>query len=174
MSSYHQAFFGPDDPETRRITLDGLVTLETTLQLAKKFQLSTYQARDGLHKFSLVNTPLSRHCPKIPICDHKSKYRTLDGSCNNLQYPLWAKSFTQFQRLVPPFYADGLNELRVSIDGGELPNPREVSCKVWTAFTVVSSIVKVSLIAGRWFWLTRQEVFAVRHAMGTGLSYNFR
>ena len=130
MSSYHQAFFGPDDPETRRITLDGLVTLETTLQLAKKFQLSTYQARDGLHKFSLVNTPLSRHCPKIPICDHKSKYRTLDGSCNNLQYPLWAKSFTQFQRLVPPFYADGLNELRVSIDGGELPNPREVSCKV--------------------------------------------
>jgi hypothetical protein len=36
MESAHQAFFGPDDPQIRQITKDGLVALETTLQIAKR------------------------------------------------------------------------------------------------------------------------------------------
>ncbi len=95
--------------------------------------MTPLQARDGLQKYNLYNTPLSQHCPKIPVCNKKSKYRTIDGSCNNLNYPLWGKSLTQFTRLVPPAYADGLNELRRSVDGGPLPGPREVSCKASTS-----------------------------------------
>jgi hypothetical protein len=95
--------------------------------------LTPIQARDGLQKYSLYNTPLSQHCPKVPVCKINSKYRTIDGSCNNLDYPLWGKSLTQFTRLVPPAYADGLNELRRSVDGGPLPGPREVSCKASTS-----------------------------------------
>ncbi|XP_054158548.1 peroxidase-like [Oppia nitens] len=148
MESYHQAFFGPDDPEIQKIQLDGLVALETTLQLAKKYELTPQQARDGLQKYSLADTSQSSHCLKTPICDRLAKYRTYDGSCNNLRYPLWAKSLTQFIRLVPPAYADGLNELRVSVDGGPLPSPREVSCKLALDFDIPDR--KFSLLVMQW------------------------
>ncbi|CAG2168792.1 unnamed protein product, partial [Oppiella nova] len=148
MESYHQAFFGPDDPEIQKISLDGLVALETTLQIAKRYELTPLQARDGLQKYSLADTPLLHHCPKIPICDRQAKYRTPDGSCNNFDYPLWAKSLTQFIRLVPPAYADGLNELRVSVDGGDLPSPREVSCKLALDFDLPDR--KFSLLVMQW------------------------
>ncbi|KFQ35786.1 Peroxidasin, partial [Merops nubicus] len=47
------------------------------------------------------------------ICFHK-KYRTHDGSCNNLQHPMWGASLTAFQRLLKPAYQNGFN----------LPQPR--------------------------------------------------
>ena len=40
-------------------------------------------------------------------CDVHSRYRTADGSCNNLHHPLWGKSFMALHRFLPPDYADG-------------------------------------------------------------------
>jgi peroxidase len=37
------------------------------------------------------------------ICYH-SKYRTIDGSCNNLKNPTWGSSLSSFQRYLPPEY----------------------------------------------------------------------
>jgi hypothetical protein len=42
-----------------------------------------------------------------PKCNPKAKYRTADGTCNNLKNPLWGKSQTPFERFVFPFYEDG-------------------------------------------------------------------
>lgn len=36
-----------------------------------------------------------------------SKYRTEDGSCNNLAHPLWGRANTALTRLLPPDYEDG-------------------------------------------------------------------
>lgn len=42
------------------------------------------------------------------MCFH-SKYRTFDGSCNNLQHPLWGSSYTAFRRVLRPVYENGFN-----------------------------------------------------------------
>lgn len=42
------------------------------------------------------------------MCFH-SKYRTFDGTCNNLQHPLWGSSYTAFRRLLKPVYENGFN-----------------------------------------------------------------
>lgn len=36
-----------------------------------------------------------------------SKYRTLDGSCNNFNYPMWGAANTRYGRLLPSKYGDG-------------------------------------------------------------------
>jgi peroxidase len=39
-------------------------------------------------------------------------FRTIDGTCNNLEKPLLGSAGTAFKRLVPPVYEDGINSLR--------------------------------------------------------------
>ncbi|XP_057892200.1 peroxidasin homolog [Melospiza georgiana] len=59
------------------------------------------------------------------ICFHK-KYRTHDGSCNNLQHPMWGASLTAFQRLLKPAYQNGFNLPRgfsLAEDARDLPLP---------------------------------------------------
>ncbi|KAM8945757.1 peroxidasin homolog [Pelodytes ibericus] len=59
------------------------------------------------------------------ICFHQ-RYRTHDGSCNNLQHPTWGASLTAFPRLLKPAYQNGLNiprGLGVTEDSGLLPLP---------------------------------------------------
>uniref|UniRef100_A0A8C3UKJ3 Ig-like domain-containing protein n=1 Tax=Catharus ustulatus TaxID=91951 RepID=A0A8C3UKJ3_CATUS len=59
------------------------------------------------------------------ICFHK-KYRTHDGSCNNLQHPIWGASLTAFQRLLKPAYQNGFNLPRgfsLAEDARDLPLP---------------------------------------------------
>ncbi|XP_063003275.1 peroxidasin homolog [Elgaria multicarinata webbii] len=59
------------------------------------------------------------------ICFHR-KYRTHDGSCNNLQHPMWGASLTAFQRLLKPAYQNGFNLPRgfsLVEDARELPLP---------------------------------------------------
>ncbi|KAL3854991.1 hypothetical protein ACJMK2_014223 [Sinanodonta woodiana] len=58
-----------------------------------------------------------------------SVYRTLDGSCNNLNHPEWGMAFRPQRRLLNPEYDDGVSKPRIrSVSGtGNLPNPRTVS-----------------------------------------------
>lgn len=37
-----------------------------------------------------------------------SRYRTIDGSCTNLQQSSWGKINTALQRIIPPKYGDGI------------------------------------------------------------------
>ncbi|XP_054894270.1 peroxidasin isoform X1 [Poeciliopsis prolifica] len=64
------------------------------------------------------------------ICFHQ-KYRSHDGTCNNLQHPMWGASLTAFERLLKPVYDNGFNLPRGTTDrvhnGYRLPLPRLVS-----------------------------------------------
>lgn len=66
-----------------------------------------------------------------PTCVSTAKYRTADGSCNNLQNPLWGKSQTPFERFIDPFYEDDVQDPRSrDVNGRPLPGPREISIAV--------------------------------------------
>lgn len=42
------------------------------------------------------------------MCYHL-KYRSIDGTCNNLEHPSWGASLTGFRRLAKPIYENGLS-----------------------------------------------------------------
>ncbi|XP_017546292.1 peroxidasin [Pygocentrus nattereri] len=64
------------------------------------------------------------------ICFHQ-KYRSHDGTCNNLQHPMWGASLTAFERLLKSVYDNGFNLPRGAterhLNGFPLPLPRLVS-----------------------------------------------
>ncbi|CAN7992911.1 unnamed protein product, partial [Ixodes hexagonus] len=124
-ASLHAAFFG-SKPIVQSLGRDGLIGLEATRELARRFNLDSTQGRDGLQRFNIQNTVISDACPPVPRCP-STKYRSPDGRCNNLANREWGKSLTAFERFMPPSYADGLTLPRVSVDGGPLPNPRTIS-----------------------------------------------
>ena len=66
-------------------------------------------------------------------CFH-SRYRSVDGSCNNRDHPHWGMTDSPFQRLLPPAYEDGLG-LPVGWSGG-LPSARNISQSVIRAGSV--------------------------------------
>ena len=77
-----------------------------------RFRLSPEEAGIGMSKFSLRDTIISDSCPAHPTCDREtaeSPFRTIDGSCNNLERTAWGKSKTQFQRALLPHYSDGIS-----------------------------------------------------------------
>ena len=51
----------------------------------------------------------------------------MNGRCNNLAFPNWGSSFHCHRRLLPPDYADAINQPRVSVDGQPLPSPRTIT-----------------------------------------------
>ncbi|XP_033126798.1 peroxidasin-like [Anneissia japonica] len=63
-------------------------------------------------------------------CTGSQKYRTFDGSCNNLFHVNWGKAIGPLARFLDPDYGDGKSSPRRASDGSELPNPRLISSTV--------------------------------------------
>ena len=64
------------------------------------------------------------------MCFHK-KFRSIDGTCNNLDNPLWGSATTPLKRLLNPIYENGFNEPvgwnDINYGSKPLPSSREVS-----------------------------------------------
>uniref|UniRef100_V9GWB1 Cell adhesion molecule-related/down-regulated by oncogenes n=1 Tax=Ectopleura larynx TaxID=264052 RepID=V9GWB1_9CNID len=70
------------------------------------------------------------------LCFHK-QYRTYDGSCNNLQHPMWGASLTPFTRLLVPNYDNGFNT-PIGWNRTGLPSARKISMNVISSGHVTS------------------------------------
>ncbi|XP_046655289.1 peroxidasin-like [Daphnia pulicaria] len=87
--------------------------------------------------------------PTNITCDPKYKYRSYDGSCNNLLNPRFGQAGTIFQRLMGPAnYADGISKIRLSQSGAPLPSARLIT----TTVTVNESVSNpdVSFMTMQW------------------------
>jgi len=72
------------------------------------------------------------------------QYRTIDGSCNNLDNPDWGRSFTEPKRLLQSEYSDGRGLPRThGVKGTALKSPRLISAKLMTDVTAHASQLTV-------------------------------
>lgn len=65
--------------------------------------------RNGIQSKGLLEIPEVPESCLNPNkqCDASYPYRSMDGTCNNLQHPYWGAAFTPLTRLVPAAYNDG-------------------------------------------------------------------
>ncbi|XP_021374446.1 myeloperoxidase-like [Mizuhopecten yessoensis] len=59
-----------------------------------------------------------------------SKYRRINGTCNNIQNPLWGSTGTPQVRLLDAEYEDGIGAVRTTGVNGDLPSARTLSITV--------------------------------------------
>ena len=109
---------------------DAMISISGSQDLGDRFQLSADQAAFGLNAFSIKETLIGDKCPTGGPCDAYQPFRSADGSCNNLENPLWGSSNSAFQRTLLPSYSDGVWRPKASKDGSSLPSARLVSINI--------------------------------------------
>ncbi|XP_023338409.1 chorion peroxidase isoform X2 [Eurytemora carolleeae] len=84
-----------------------------------------------LQLFHQIQPQTLRTCFLSPrptsVCDPTERYRTITGSCNNIDNPTWGMPGSQLHRLVSSAYSDGIGEPRGGYNSRTLPNPRYLS-----------------------------------------------
>ncbi|XP_042211466.1 peroxidase-like [Homarus americanus] len=110
---------------------DAAKNVAASINLVKEFNLTKDQGGFGLPQFGIQNTVIENTCPKDPLCP-KTKYRALDGVCNNRLHKDWGRAGTAFQRILAPDYDDGVDSPRLlsKATGKSLPSPRSISSRV--------------------------------------------
>ena len=110
--------------------------LQATMAIKQDNNLTDLQASIGLRSGfnSDTSAAIRARCPWVPApaCSRNTKYRSVDGSCNNLRDSNLGRTGTPFQRILLPEYAPGTLDLpRKSSEGKfELPSARLVSTKL--------------------------------------------
>jgi len=118
--------------EIRDVGNLGTVVHEASRFLAKQYGLTKDTIANGLPLIDTTATLVAQYCPSFlmtPQCEIQ-RYRTTEGTCNNLENPNWAMAMNGHHRFLPPDYADGISAPRASITGRPLPTPRAVSAHV--------------------------------------------
>ena len=98
-----------DFPKPMHVSVPAEIMEEATRILAYRFGLNRQAVLYLLPRADTMKTAARDICPTflLPVKCELSKYRTLTGMCNNLNYPSWGASRTSMIRLLPPDYADG-------------------------------------------------------------------
>ncbi|XP_034945626.1 peroxidase [Chelonus insularis] len=107
----------------------GELLLDISTTLANRYGLTKDMIEKGLPLIDTSKTLIHNVCPgflKAVECK-PGKYRRFDGLCTNTDHPNWGSSLAPFARIMPPAFADGISEPRMSITGDRLPLSRVVS-----------------------------------------------
>ncbi len=98
-------------------------------------------------------------------CDNTVKYRSIDGSCNNLGNGIIGRSNTPYKRLLKPAYEDKLEEPRKTGLGGDpLPNPRSIALAIHDPLDAPAGITNLGVMFGQFV----DHDFALTATTGVG------
>ncbi|KAF3430719.1 hypothetical protein E2986_12643 [Frieseomelitta varia] len=120
--------------------LDAIVAMKASSYLlhqsCRRFGLEKDDCARYISTLSLQGTPLDSACPgsrHAAICNPMAKYRSFDGSCNNVENPSWGSAMTAYTRILFPQYFDGIQEpRRIGQTKKPLPGARSVSVALST------------------------------------------
>lgn len=98
-----------DLPKPHHVAVPGEILLEASRLLASWYELSREAILYALPRIDTYKTSIKEICPSFlqPVKCEVSRYRTLTGMCNNLEYPSWGSARSAIVRFLPPAYADG-------------------------------------------------------------------
>lgn len=65
--------------------------------------------------FATTNGDFIKRCAPTVRCSENAKYRTFNGSCNNLERPTWGAANTPFLRLLNAEYSDGITYIEITL-----------------------------------------------------------
>ncbi|XP_066957201.1 chorion peroxidase-like [Macrobrachium rosenbergii] len=123
------------DPVAKNNSRVGFIMEEATRIFKKKLSLSDKAVTvlvllkkiraylEGRYSSQLVT-------PRQSSCNPLQPYRTLNGSCNNLQDARRGSTFMKFRRILFPDYFKGVSELRRDQNGDPLPSTRFISTRI--------------------------------------------
>ncbi|KAG5883010.1 hypothetical protein JTB14_033465 [Gonioctena quinquepunctata] len=126
------ADFGKPNKKALKLSKFGFATLEASRKIAQSFPGNlSHQFPDfpSLAKSRILkdDCPLKGN-PRCPLATRR--YRTADGTCNNLAEPWKGSALLPLQRFLPPVYDDGIQSMRRSVRGRRLPSAREISVNI--------------------------------------------
>ncbi|XP_063226602.1 peroxidase-like [Bacillus rossius redtenbacheri] len=120
-------------PSSRKRWSDSRADLERSRSIAQSIleylkRFTIPQEISG-NMLSSLNIPAeAQACPRPPKCTGSSRFRSIDGSCNNFKFTDWGQTNTALRRLLSARYSDGVSQPPVSGVGGKpLPNSRVLS-----------------------------------------------
>ncbi|XP_071554291.1 salivary peroxidase/catechol oxidase isoform X4 [Temnothorax nylanderi] len=121
-------------------SIDAIVATKASSYLVqqncRRFGLDKNDCARYISTLGLQGTPLGESCAAVHSveCDETSKYRSIDGTCNNIDNPSWGSAMTAYTRVLFSQYFDGIQEpRRVGQTKKPLPSPRLVSAALSTA-----------------------------------------
>lgn len=128
--------------------------------------------RQAPKKISLKRTQLESLCPArdLPHCPAASRrYRTHDGTCNNVRKSRWGSAQMPFHRYLAPEYADGIDSIRRSrVGGGPLASARFISLLVHGA---KDDDAQVTLMLPQWGQFVDHDVTSTAQPRWVQFSY---
>lgn len=114
--------------------------MEVQKELKNKFGVRKLSARIP-HQF----------CPRVNIKCEPSKFRSVDGSCNNIENGWFGMANSPYKRMLPPAYEDEIDWPRSfsKADNRQLPNPRSIALVVHASNITKSTLSNLFLFFGQ-------------------------
>lgn len=117
--AFYQQLATPLNAEAADL-IDSAVAAEVSLHCLKEHQVPKEEIERACHRHRSSGRP---DCSR----QRNSKFRTLDGTCNNMQHPFWGSALQPFRRILPAEYEDGISQPHPAFPTGILPPGRQVS-----------------------------------------------